>query len=122
MWNMQSGLKRKKFDVGPCPPGVSSRFNIRSVSKKQTEYRSVTGLATDSLNRLVIASTLDGTINVGDLLPFCLKLADLHHPSSSISTPPNWNTPRCCRQPRHLFYCTGTAVCWLLFATTLSCE
>jgi len=68
MWNMQSGLKRKKFEVGPRPPGVSSRFNFRAVSKKQTEYRSVTGLATDALNRLVIASTLDGTINVGKLL------------------------------------------------------
>jgi U3 small nucleolar RNA-associated protein 21 len=66
MWNMQSGLKRKKFDVGPCPPGVSSRFNIRVISKKQTEHRSVTGLATDALNRLVIASTLDGTVNVGN--------------------------------------------------------
>lgn len=64
MWNMQSGLKRKKFDVGPSPPDVSSRFNLRIVSKKQTEYRSVTGLATDALNRLVIASTLDGTVNV----------------------------------------------------------
>jgi len=68
MWNMQSGLKRKKFDVGPCPPGVSSRFNVRATSKKQREYRSVTDLATDALNRLVIASTLDGTINVGELL------------------------------------------------------
>jgi U3 small nucleolar RNA-associated protein 21 len=65
MWNMQSGLKRKKFDVGPSPPGVSSRFNIRTASNKRVEYRSVTGLATDALNRLVIASTLDGTINVG---------------------------------------------------------
>ena len=66
MWNMQSGLKRKRFDVGPCPPGVLSRFNIRAVSKKQAERRSVTGLATDALNRLVMASTLDGTINVGN--------------------------------------------------------
>ena len=70
MWNMQSGLKRKKFDVGACPPGVSSRFNIRAVSKKQTECRSITGLATDALNRLVIASTLDGTINVREPLSF----------------------------------------------------
>ena len=77
---MQSGLKRKKFDVGPCPPGVSSRFNTRTGSKKQTEYRSVTGLATDALNRLVIASTLDGTINVGGLLWFYLELADVPPP------------------------------------------
>ena len=66
MWNMQSGLRRKKFVIGPCPPGVSSQFNLRTVPKKQAGYRSVTGLATDALNRLVIASTLDGTINVGN--------------------------------------------------------
>ena len=88
MWNVQSGLKRKKFDVGPCPPGVSSRFNTRSASKKQAEYRGVTGLATDALNRLVIASTLDGTINVG-ISNFLLELADPLPPSSLISIPPN---------------------------------
>ena len=76
MWNMQSGLKRKKFDVGPCPPGVSSRFNTRSTSKTRIVYRGVTGLATDALNRLVIASTLDGTINVGVEVS-SPKLADL---------------------------------------------
>ena len=70
MWNIQSGLIRKKFDVGRSPPGVSTRFNIRATTKKQTEYRGVTGLATDALNRLVIASTLDGTINVRNPLQF----------------------------------------------------
>jgi U3 small nucleolar RNA-associated protein 21 len=89
MWNMQSGLKRKKFDAGPCPPGVSSRFNIRAVSKKQTECRSVTGLATDALNRLAIASTLDGTINVGELLQSWLKLSEIPLLSSLTSIPLN---------------------------------
>jgi U3 small nucleolar RNA-associated protein 21 len=62
MWNMQSGIKRKSFNVGACPPEAASRF--QSSGTKQRE-RCITGLATDSLNRVVIASTLDGTINVG---------------------------------------------------------
>jgi hypothetical protein len=62
MWNMQSGLKRKTFSIGPCPPEVLDRFGP-SASKKGSE-RCVTGLASDSLNRVVIASTLDGTIDV----------------------------------------------------------
>lgn len=62
MWNMQSGIKRKSYVIGPCPPEVADRSSTSS-TKKGTG-RSVTGLATDSLNTLVIASTLDGTINV----------------------------------------------------------
>ncbi|KAJ6502384.1 Utp21 specific WD40 associated putative domain-containing protein [Mycena sanguinolenta] len=62
LWNLQSGIKRKSFDVGPCPPEVASRFQ----TGKKKEGRSVTGLASDSLNTTVIASTLDGTINFFD--------------------------------------------------------
>lgn len=62
MWNMQSGIKRKSFNVGPCPPEVVERFRP-STTKKGGE-RCVTGVGSDSLNRVVIASTLDGTINV----------------------------------------------------------
>jgi len=62
MWNMQSGIKRKSFDVGPCPPEVTN--SLRSSSKKKGGERCITGLASDALNRLVIASTLDGTVNV----------------------------------------------------------
>lgn len=65
MWNMQSGIKRKSFNVGPCPPEVSNRF--QGAGKKKE--RSITGLATDALNTMVIASTLDGTVNVCPLLP-----------------------------------------------------
>lgn len=61
MWNLQSGIKRKTFDVGPCPPDVAIRFQ----TSKKKEGRSVTGLACDALNTTIIASTLDGTINVG---------------------------------------------------------
>ena len=67
MWNMQSGLKRKDFDVGSSPPDVIVAGRARAVGKKRGEGRCITGLATDPLNRVVIASTLDGTINVSGL-------------------------------------------------------
>jgi U3 small nucleolar RNA-associated protein 21 len=63
MWNMQSGAHRKSFNIGPCPEGVHTRYRPPP-GKQRSEERSVTGLVTDSLNRVVIASTLDGTVNV----------------------------------------------------------
>ncbi|KAF8969650.1 Utp21-domain-containing protein [Flammula alnicola] len=81
MWNMQSGIKRKSYTMGPCPPEVAARFY--SGSAKRSE-RSVTGLATDSLNRVVVASTLDGTINFFDF-----QTTKLEHtlvlPSTAVS-------------------------------------
>ena len=61
MWNMQSGIKRKTFALGACPPEVAARFYSGTVKRKD---RSISGLVTDSLNQVVIASTLDGTLNV----------------------------------------------------------
>jgi U3 small nucleolar RNA-associated protein 21 len=63
MWNMQSGAHRKSFNIGPCPEGVHTKYR-RPPGKQRSEERTVTGLATDSLNRVAIASTLDGTVNV----------------------------------------------------------
>ena len=63
MWNMQSGAHRKSFNIGPCPEGVHPKYRPPP-GKPRSEERCVTGLATDSLNRVVIASTLDGTVNV----------------------------------------------------------
>ena len=63
MWNMQSGAHRKSFKIGPCPEGVHTKYR-RPSGKQRSEERTVTGLATDSLNRVAIASTLDGTVNV----------------------------------------------------------
>ncbi|KAJ3812423.1 Utp21 specific WD40 associated putative domain-containing protein [Lentinula aff. lateritia] len=63
MWNMQSGIRRRTFRVGPCPPEVAGRFQT---TEKGTKERPVIGLATDSLNTVVIASTLDGTVNFFD--------------------------------------------------------
>ncbi|KAG7447991.1 Utp21-domain-containing protein [Guyanagaster necrorhizus] len=63
LWNLQSGIRRKTFDVGPCPADVASRLG--TAGKKGNE-RTITGIATDALNRTVIVSTLDGTINFFD--------------------------------------------------------
>ncbi len=60
MYNMQSGLKRKTFKL---------EGNAASGTETASKDRVVTGLATDALNRSVIASTLDGTVNV----MFCLS-------------------------------------------------
>lgn len=62
MWNMQSGIHRKSYALGPCPPEVAARFHSGAVKRSD---RFINGLATDSLNSVVIASTLDGTLNVG---------------------------------------------------------
>lgn len=79
-WNMQSGMRRKNYDLGPCPPQVTSRF--RASSKK--EGRCVTGIATDALNRVVIVSTLDGTINFFDFHTTKLEHS-LVLPSSAVT-------------------------------------
>ena len=56
---MQSGIRRKTFNIGPAPAEVASRgFG----SKKKD--RPVVGLASDVLDRVVVACTLDGTLNV----------------------------------------------------------
>ncbi|KAF9557999.1 Utp21-domain-containing protein [Agrocybe pediades] len=81
MWNLQSGIKRKSYTLGPCPAEVSARFYSGSVKRSE---RAITGLATDSLNRAVIASTLDGTINFFDF-----QTTKLEHtlvlPSTAVS-------------------------------------
>ena len=58
MYNMQSGIRRKSYFVGPSASEATSR--VQSMGKE----RAISGLATDTLNRLVIASTGDGTIHV----------------------------------------------------------
>jgi U3 small nucleolar RNA-associated protein 21 len=87
-WNLQSGHERRVFNLaGVTQPTQKSRNLARG--KAVRVGKSVTGLATDALNRCLIASTLDGNLNVG----YCLRpfnhLTDLilAFPSSSISTP-----------------------------------
>ena len=60
MWNMQSGIRRRTFLL-PIPEHLKDTAN-------RSTGRAVTGLATDSLNRVVIVATMDGTINVSDLM------------------------------------------------------
>lgn len=61
---MQSGLKRRSFKVGPCPQALIDRLESSLATKQKASERAITGLASDSLNRVVIASTSDGTVNV----------------------------------------------------------
>ncbi|KAF8912114.1 Utp21-domain-containing protein [Gymnopilus junonius] len=81
MWNMQSGIKRKSYTLGPCPSEVAAKFYSGTVKSSE---RSISGIATDSLNRVVIASTLDGTVNFFDF-----QTTKLEHtlvlPSTAVS-------------------------------------
>ncbi|KAJ3552995.1 hypothetical protein NM688_g3858 [Phlebia brevispora] len=81
MYNMQSGLKRKSFKIGPAPPAVAERVGDTSTPRKQ---RCVSGLASDALNRVVIASTQDGTVDF-----FNFHTGELEHtavlPASVVS-------------------------------------
>lgn len=74
MWNMQSGLHRKSFILGPNPSGGSRE-------------RNVSGLASDALNRVVVASTLDGSINVRRSLNFSHLFLLVFYDSSLIFIP-----------------------------------
>ena len=67
MWNMQSGMHRKTFELRALPPDAVGRSRS---SGKMTRERCVTGLATDALNRSVIVGTLDGTLNVCSIFLF----------------------------------------------------
>ncbi|KAF8643908.1 hypothetical protein AX16_008924 [Volvariella volvacea WC 439] len=81
MWNMQSGIQRKTFDLGLPPSEVANRI---PGFDKESKHRSVVGLASDALNRVVIAATLDGTLNFFDF-----HTATLDHtlilPSTAVS-------------------------------------
>jgi len=61
MWNMQSGIKRKTFNIGPAPSEIASR----GFGTKRKD-RTIVGLATDTLDRVVVVCTLDGTLNFFD--------------------------------------------------------
>lgn len=69
MWNMQSGKERKSFSLtGPAPGNSKPKITAQGKAKKPKQVKQViqaiTGLATDSLNTLVIASTLEGKLYV----------------------------------------------------------
>jgi U3 small nucleolar RNA-associated protein 21 len=58
MWNVQSGIRRKTFDVGPVPDEADWRW------REKGRGRGISGLVTDSLNKWLVAGTVDGTLNV----------------------------------------------------------
>lgn len=68
MWNMQSGIRRKFFDVGPLKRESSHSANGNETSAKPSKTkgsgRPITGVAVDPLNKVLVATTLDGTVNV----------------------------------------------------------
>ena len=111
MYNMQSGILRRTFDIGSCPATVSSGF--RPVSSKKKEERCITGLASDALDRTVIASTLDGTINVSHLsfLAYLLRADRTRLGSSLTSTQQRWSIRLSCHLLRCSSSCTETAGC-----------
>ncbi|KAH9945893.1 Utp21-domain-containing protein [Epithele typhae] len=92
MYNMQSGILRRTYEVGSCPANVTSRF--RSSGKKKGE-RCITGLASDALDRVLVASTLDGTINFFNfhtasleytlILPSAVASITLHRDSNLLA-------------------------------------
>ncbi|KAF8334258.1 Utp21-domain-containing protein [Cantharellus anzutake] len=77
MWNMQSGIRRRTFDVGPLEKTESvldSRKDHEPVDKKLYKERAITGLAVNALNTVLVAATLDGTLNFFDF-----HTAELEH-------------------------------------------
>jgi len=90
---MQSGLKRKSFKVGPCPKAVIDRLGSSLVTKQKASERVITGLASDALNRVVIASTSDGTVNVSIYASLHLFLVTTSNDNSFLTfTPLLWTT------------------------------
>ncbi|KAI0072792.1 Utp21-domain-containing protein [Panus rudis PR-1116 ss-1] len=81
MYNMQSGAKRKTFELGARPEAARSDGPGPGV---RGGGRCVTGLVSDALDRVVIASTLDGTINFFDFHTARLE-ETLVLPSAAVS-------------------------------------
>ena len=72
MWNMQSGQERRSFSLtGPAPGDSKAPIIAQSKGKAKSKakapvksFHAITGLATDALNTMVIAATLEGIIYV----------------------------------------------------------
>ncbi|KAL1663266.1 Utp21 specific WD40 associated putative domain-containing protein [Schizophyllum commune] len=84
MWNAQSGVLRRVFKVGDLgnkgdtgatgSSGLGAASSSSSTRYRKQSDRTITGVATDALNTVLVASTLDGTINFFDF-----HTADLLH-------------------------------------------
>jgi len=69
MWNLQSGQERKTFQVNgvPAPVSVMGKGKKGKVVKGKKSGSAITGLCTDALNNVLIASTLDGSLSVSPM-------------------------------------------------------
>jgi U3 small nucleolar RNA-associated protein 21 len=78
MWNMQSGKERRSFSLTGPPPGDSKPKIIAAANGKgkakakkllaEKSIQAITGLATDTLNNVAVASTLEGKLYVSFFL------------------------------------------------------
>ena len=60
MWNLQSGIRRKTFDY-------QASTSLRTIDPEQRGEKTVTGIASDSLNKTLIVSTLAGSLHVSPI-------------------------------------------------------
>jgi U3 small nucleolar RNA-associated protein 21 len=127
MWNMQSGKERKSFALtGPAPGNTKPKIITNSKPKKakakqlKKSIEAITGLATDNLNTMVVAGTLEGKLYVS-----CGHATGSTRPtdisSSLTSIPPSWCTPWSLTALSLLSTCSVTAACCLSSVTTLLC-
>ena len=119
MYNMQSGVLRRSFNVGPCPANAASR--LRPTEGKKKEERCITGIVSDALDRVLVAGTLDGTINVRFLCeivtPSSLTLSN----SSLTSIQLHWSIRSFCRLQSLRSLSTATVTSSLSSVMTLLC-
>ncbi|WVQ86757.1 hypothetical protein IAS59_000473 [Cryptococcus gattii] len=79
MWNMQSGKERKSFALRGAAPGnskpkiisqskgaVKAKVEKAERTKGNKSVQAITGLVTDALNTMVVASTLEGKLHFFD--------------------------------------------------------
>jgi U3 small nucleolar RNA-associated protein 21 len=66
LWNLQSGQQRKTYQLEGVPAPVLGKGGkkVGKVVKGKKTGSSVTGLYTDALNTVLVASTLDGKLSV----------------------------------------------------------
>ena len=124
MWNMQSGVQRKSYTLGPCPPNVAAQFDSGAV---KCSDRTITELATNSLNSVVIASAVGGTLSVSlDAVPIIYAVTDTSIIQFFDFQTTNWNLRWCYHQqlrkycyiitvgPSLSYVMTWLSVSWIL--------
>jgi hypothetical protein len=109
---MQSGKERRSFSLTGPPPGDSKPKIIAAANGKgkakakkllaEKSIQAITGLATDTLNNVVVASTLEGNLYVSLSTLSTKREADS---SSSISIRPRcWLSCHLSRRSRQWNY------------------